>query len=293
MSDVIEVLFGADENYVPPLAVALVSLLTNNRRHRFRIHVVLDRELPEAQAKLSAMVQLFGNAELRFVPLQRTAFEELPAFRHFSHAIYLRLLAAELLPEVDRVLYLDCDLVVCADIGALWQVDLGACPVAGAPDMFMERQADAYVNSGVLLLDLDRWRAEGAGAACLRYISKHDAQLTYPDQDAINAVFAGRIHILPLRWNWQARMAEAGAVALGLTRQEFQYIRRNPGIVHYTTGSKPWMYRKEVHYAGLYRRYLALTGWNSAPMDKTLRRRISKAMRLMPLRRRLRWLRAG
>ena len=289
----IPVLLCADGAYCQHLAVTLASLLANNRQHRFAFTVATDRDYPAEQARLAGMVAGFSNATIRFVVFGLDRLAGLPVNLHLPPLVYIRLFAAELFEAtVEKILYLDTDLVVAGDIGALWATELGDRPAAAAPDVFIDAQRGLppgeYVNCGVMLLNLRQWRAENAQAALLAYMAENP-QVQYLEQDALNAVFAGRLAVVPLRWNFQARMAETKPATLGLTQAEFTDTRRHPGIVHYTTGSKPWMYRKDVHYKPLYYRYLALTPWRGyRPPDKTPRRIVSQYVRLMALRR---WLR--
>jgi lipopolysaccharide biosynthesis glycosyltransferase len=293
MDTSIPILLCADGAYFQHLAVTLASLLANNRQHRFALTVATDRDYPEEQARLTEMVDGFGNATIAFIVFRLDRLKNLPTNLHLPPLVYIRLFAAELFaPDVEKILYLDTDLAVAADIGALWATELGDHSIAAAPDVFIDAQRGLppgqYVNCGVMLLNLRQWRQENAQAALLAYMAAHP-DVHYLEQDAMNAVFASRIMALPLHWNFQARMAETSPAALGLGRAAFRELRRHPGIVHYTTGSKPWMYRKDVHYKPLYYRYLALTPWRAyRPPDKTLRRVISQYLRLMALRR---WLR--
>ena len=298
MPAAIPVLLCANGIYFQHLAVTVASLLANNRAHRFALTIATDREYPAEQAQLSEMIAGFGNATHRYTVFGLERVAGLPTGLHLTPLTYIRLFAAELFaPTVERVLYLDTDMVVAADIGALWATDMGNNPLAGAPDIYIDGQRSLppgqYVNGGVLLINLAQWRAEDAQTQLIHHIETHP-DLPWLDQDALNAVFAGRITVLPLRWNFQARMAEARPATLGLSKAQFRTTRRHPGIVHYTTGSKPWMYRKDVHYKNLYAHYLALTPWQGyhAP-DRTLRRRFSQAVRLMKLRRWVRWVMAG
>ena len=135
---------------------------------------------------------------------------------------------------MQRILYLDTDLVVADNIDDLWASEMGEDPIAGARDIYIDQQRQGvsgkYINAGVLLLNLKQWRAENACAKLIGYIGEHPG-LQYLDQDALNEVFAGRITILPLRWNFQARMAEAKSKLLGIGHDEFLHIRDYPGIV--------------------------------------------------------------
>jgi lipopolysaccharide biosynthesis glycosyltransferase len=120
-------------------------------------------------------------------------------------ATFIRLWIAETLKE-DRVLWLDVDTLVDADLTDLWNADLGDNIVAGVPDRyayrFPEISHDRYINAGVLLMDLKKWREEG-----LTELSKmmvNTRQLTYGDQDVINYLCDGRILYLGGEYNYSA-----------------------------------------------------------------------------------------
>jgi lipopolysaccharide biosynthesis glycosyltransferase len=278
------------------MAVAVCSLLVNNHTRHFDLTIVLDRPMPEETAKVETMVAAFGNATVCFRVFDTARLRGFPVGRHFSPVIYMRLFAAELFdPGIERVLYLDSDLVVCRDIGRLWDMVLGEYPVAAAADVFHDLHSghdgeDPTINSGVMILNLAQWRAENATAALLEYVAQHAAALVYPDQEAINAVFAGRICLLPIQWNFQPAMVEIDPALLGLTRDEFISLRNHPGIVHYTTNRKPWKYKKDVHYTHLYYRYLRLTPWRDyKPPDRNWRSRVTKFVKMARLKQFLRW----
>ena len=107
---------------------------------------------------------------------------------------------AKLLPDLDRVLYLDADVVVVDDLRALYATDLGSNVVAAAPDLYRQYRLAAfglsgsqpYVNAGVLLIDLARWRRESLTDRLVRFVERSGPQLELHDQDALNAVAAAQ-----------------------------------------------------------------------------------------------------
>lgn len=123
----------------------------------------------------------------------------------------------------------------------------------------------AYVNSGVLLIDVRRWRELGLAARVIDYACRAGNRLAYHDQDAINAVLAGRILTLPFRWNCQARMFRANGSLTEADRTAIRAATRDPAIIHYTTAQKPWMFTAFMPKRALYRHYLGLTAWRDAP----------------------------
>ena len=162
---------------------------------------------------------------------------------------FARFLLAELLPrEATRVLYLDSDLLVLGDLGALWTSSLeGNC--AGAVldyglDPLLQRQdpkcagmpaVNRYFNAGVLLIDLDLWRQEQIGERAAQYLAEHPDS-PYADQDALNVVLDGAWASLAEEWNFQ-RHLETSVVRM---KPELR-----PAIVHFITEAKPW--KREFH----------------------------------------------
>ena len=295
----IDVLLCGDLNYFQHMGVAVCSLLANNPAHRFRVTIVTDPGIADEIAKMEAMAATFGNAELRFPAFDMSLLETYPIRHHFTAFTFVRLVAPTLYDEaVDRVLYLDGDIVVCHDISELWQADMGDMPIAAVPDVYIDLNtcdptpgtSRTYVNAGVTLLNLRQWRKENATARLMDYLEAHSKELHYADQDALNAVFAGRVRYLPYRWNFQSDFAQLDPAELGMTRAEFRQLRNDPGIIHYASRWKPWFYRTEVNYRHLYWKYLGMTPWKGfVPKDRTPKYIVMKAVRLKTLKRVLRW----
>jgi lipopolysaccharide biosynthesis glycosyltransferase len=188
----------------------------------------------------------------------------------------MRFLAPEILPpEVNRALYLDCDLVVLEDLRPLWTMDMHGKSLAAAPDYPWGRPevtakrrtalglnaGHTYVNSGVLVLDLDRWRRDRISDRLFAYAEQQGAALAFHDQDTINAVLRDDIHLIDCRWNLQARMYLLGWRSFPSEFEATRHARRRPAILHYTTADKPWMFRSGAARKWHYFRYLDETAW--------------------------------
>lgn len=276
----IKIIFGVDGSYSQHLAVTLLSLLENNPGNRFDILVVTLNMGRDDRDRIAALACRFNNVDLTF---QRFAFDRYRHFRtdnHISHASYLRIFLPEILPEsVEKVLYLDCDLVVRRDIAPLWSRELGLEVLAAARNPFFVRHGDLemppgadYFNAGVLLINLKRWRQLDGTARLIRFIEAHHDHLWAHDQDALNAVFCGRISELAPQWNFQTSMLWCEPEALSLNYAGFRRLLQDPAIVHYTTPSKPWHFNNLHPYKQTYFSYLARTPYRDySPGEITLR----------------------
>jgi lipopolysaccharide biosynthesis glycosyltransferase len=188
--------------------------------------------------------------------------------------------------DVERVLYLDGDIVIVGDVASLWNTDLegallGAVDIPGSQAGIMRhglRPEDGYFNAGVLLIDLAQWRATGARDETLKYVATYPGRVHDVDQDALNACFHARRKRLPYKWNviWPF-FREPPTV--DLPRSEIETIRKDVCIVHYNGASKPWSYFCDHPLKGQYEKYLCMTEWRDfVPPDRTLLNKVRKAI---------------
>jgi lipopolysaccharide biosynthesis glycosyltransferase len=270
----ISVLFCCDPDYYQHLSVALVSLLENNKSNLFDINLISSQKDSAAEKKLSTSTSRFENFNLQ---LYYRSIEDISRWHtsfHIKSETYLRLFATYILPRnLEKTLYLDADLVVIDDLSDLWKTDLGDYALAAAPDPFgasrrgpLGMPSDTcYVNAGVLLLNLAKWRSDNLSARLADYIEREGSNLLFHDQDAINAVLHRAIKPLSYRWNYQAKMLRPPRFNALADRAAIREAGRSPAIIHYTSARKPWLFVMAMPAKRLYRRYLRMTEWRSAP----------------------------
>jgi lipopolysaccharide biosynthesis glycosyltransferase len=225
---------AADERFAPHFAAMLHSAWTHNPEAHFY--------LLDCGMKLQTLCKLATFASdhsirLTTEPVDTARFHDLPTTKFFSPAIYARLLIHELLPSTERVIYLDADTLVVSSLDPLWRTDMHGAIIAGVQDEAGDDEEfeTPYVNSGVLVLDLQRWRERQVSKLVIEYIRSH--HLTLPDQSAINAVCANQIVLLDDSWNYRV----SGR----------QRLMQCPRIIHFTGMLKPWLY-SNVAFAQLY-----------------------------------------
>jgi lipopolysaccharide biosynthesis glycosyltransferase len=271
----ISVLFCCDPGYYQHLAVALVSLLENNRNNTLDIHLISSGKDPMKEAWLSASTSRYHNFNLNTYYFNIEDLNKWHTSYHIKGEAYIRLFAPSILPKsLEKILYLDVDLIVIDDLSDLWKTDLGNYALAAAPDPFGASRRgplgipnDAcYVNSGVLLLNLAKWRSDNLSARLADYIEREGSNLLFHDQDAINAVLHPAIKSLSYRWNYQAKMLRLPRFTPLADLAAIREAGRSPAIIHYTSARKPWLFVMAMPAKRLYRRYLAMTEWRSAPL---------------------------
>ncbi len=270
-------LFCASASYFQHLAVTAVSA-TANTPGPMVLHVLTCDHDPAAEALLRQSLADRPGLSLTLHHVSAVRLQGLFADRHISADAYLRFLAPEFLPpSAARVIYLDCDTVVLADLRPLWQLDLKGKAVGAALDFTWDpdgteprrlaglgiEPGHIYVNSGVLLIDLERWRRDDIGRRLMEWAAAQ-RELRFHDQDALNAVLQGDIQLLDCRWNLQARMYQLPRRAFPEEFAHTREARRAPAILHYTTANKPWLFRSSIPRKRDYFRYLRMTAFHGA-----------------------------
>ena len=191
-----------------------------------------------------------------YITVDESTTSDLPTYGYQSRATYGRLFIGDLLPpDLSRVLYLDCDLIVLDDLLQLTEFDMQGFPIAavvdsGAPvfghGMGCWREAaldprTAYFNAGVMLIDLDEWRTSNIGGRSLDAIGRFAATITFGDQDVLNLSLNGNFSRLPLHWNQIHVLRQGGHQAYNFaSASEVDEAMFHPKIVHFTGIAKPW-----------------------------------------------------
>ena len=268
----ITVLFCCDPGYYQHLAVALVSLFLNNTNNFLDVHLISSRQDSAMEAKLAG--SLGGHDNFRLQIYYWNNDQRLYTSYHITIETYTRLFAATILDKsIDKILYLDSDLIVVDDLMSLWRTDVRDHVLAAVPDPFglwrrealgMPREG-SYVNAGVLLLNLARWRSDDLTRRLADFIAREGDNLVFHDQDAINAILHAATKVLPYRWNLQARMLRPRRLTSLADHAAIARAARSPAIIHYTSARKPWLFVAATPGKRLYRDYLRLTAWRAAP----------------------------
>jgi lipopolysaccharide biosynthesis glycosyltransferase len=250
----IEVLCASDERFLAHAATMLCSLLEHNPI--IRIHF-LHGSIPRSELlKLEALAANYGCEKIVFYDVRQVDFEDLRVDKWASIAVYYRLLAPRLLPDtIEKVLYLDSDLIVRKSLAPLWNTDIADRPLAAVPDYIGGTagrdlglpDGTKYFNSGVLLMNLQYWRRNSVAEQAISFIRHNPDKVQYWDQDALNANLANQWVELPTQWNWQDFDARG---------QD-----QEPAIVHFVSWDKPWRWSNKHPYKEEYHKYRLKTPW--------------------------------
>ncbi len=245
----IPIFFSTDNNYLPYLDVAIRSLIENaSKEYNYRIVILntgLDREKMDKIKALSS-----DKFIINFVDISHAIEDikhQLRNIYHFGLATYYRLFIEQLFPEYDKILYLDCDIVVLGDVSKLYFTNMEDNAVAGVVEQFILHspvfslytkeaigvENKNYINAGILLINLAKLREMQLEKQFVELLTTYNFDVIDPDQAYINYLCQGKIKYLPVEWN--------------RTPLE-QVVCSKPNIIHYALGVKPW--QKEDTFLG-------------------------------------------
>jgi len=246
----VPVALATDAKYLPYVAVSINSLAAHSAGSNLDIIVLYSGIKDEEIQAFSARYAELSNVSVRFVDVSESVGGSVLAdFRHVDRlpasACY-RLLLPNILKAYDKLIYFDVDVVVCSDIGELYATDVSDCYFAAAKDIVHSNSPeylswaaswgftewDAYVNTGVLVMNLERFRREPIIDKLLTVAVEASKYLC--DQDALNFVCKGAIAPLDPRWNVQL-----GNYCL---KEQIALTGDEMWAVHFTSAQKPWAF---------------------------------------------------
>lgn len=272
----IELAYTVDMRYLAPLCASLCSVLAHlSPQARIRVHVI-GSVSSAGQRALTRIAGAHGGARLEFLDVDASPFRELPLRNGKSVAIYYVLAIPRLLPDLDRIIYLDADVIVQADLSELWSRDVGRRPCLGviepgggraASDVRAWRELGMApdtpcLNSGVLVLNLRAWRDEGLSEKVIAHMKTRPTRLH--DQEGINAVLKGDWDQLEPEWNVCSAVYATRCVHDARARDRLRRLatrlKADTKILHFNLTRKPWHVGCPRIPRRLFLRYLKMSG---------------------------------
>lgn len=241
--------FSIDEEYLPHLAVALISLIHHNDCTNLSI-VVIHKNIRDS--KLEEMFEFFSAKGLRISFCNVDSFlDDISVGYHFNEVIFYRFLAAELFSDFEKILYLDSDIVVTDSILDIFEIELQSSAIAavdntnfsGVPS-HLKNFISRYLASGLLLINTHKFIEQGIKEKCIHFL--RNFQFEMPDQDSLSFVAQDFVAIDP-RYSVETAF---------LDKNDAKYdFAKNPKIIQFSGSSKPWHMNNDHPYKKLYWHY--------------------------------------
>lgn len=283
------VVYSSDDNYAQHTGVSIVSLLENNK-HFNSIHIyIIDNEISEANKSNLIDIMKYYQREITFIDFNNyKSILQLNMQWNISISAYARLFISSVLPiNVNKVLYLDCDTVIVNKIDQLWNTDVNEYYVAGVEDTVSSTTKNAvgidindkYINSGMLLINLKKWREDNIQDKFIKFIDSKNGSVNHHDQGVINGVLFKKIKTLNPKFNLMTvyyTMKREDIVSYYRIDNEFYSEKtikealKNPVCIHFTPGftTRPWIKGCKHPKKQVYLDYLEKTPWKNSKLQK-------------------------
>ena len=244
------ILVTLDSGYVKVLSVMLKSLLIADKKNTFDVYVMNSTLTGNDFETIKSFLHT-DRANLIDIKVDDALLRDAPVTDRYPKEMYYRIFAAKFLPQtVDRILYLDPDLVVTKSLENLYNTDMGSCYFAAASHVgnlltkvnnirLNTEEESPYINSGVMLMNIRLLRNEQDFTQVFEYIEKYRKLLILPDQDVISAVYGEKIlPIDPYVYNMTERLLiHPDTIEKGIN---MAWVAENTAIIHFCGRNKPW-----------------------------------------------------
>lgn len=281
------IVLATDDNFIQHCAVTIVSVVMNNPPD---IHFyVLTEGISEVnKSRLTGLADNF-NCKIEIILVDSAKLIDCPmpaasGLSHISIATYYRLFIPSLLPDnIDRVLYLDCDIVVRKNLTSLWEIPLENMAV-GAVNHVVDWNVSAtqrlnypveagYFNAGVLLMNLKYWRTNDISGELFRFLAQKKDVIKFHEQDALNGLLYDKCLRISCRWNMMSgffmkNLKSIHDILNGNIINDYAALKKeiateiyDPAVVHFVSKPKPWDPGCYHPYKNEYYKYLSYTPW--------------------------------
>lgn len=260
LSGIYHIAFCVNDNYVKFICVTIRSLIETQKNKELFFHILTDWISDKSRHRLKETIgPMNTNIHLEIHIVDDCSLLNLSRGIWPKHAWY-RILIPQLLPEINKILYLDADTIVNEDLSFLFSINMENCGIAGVLDYKYKEHSkriglpnEKYLCSGILLMNLDYWRKNHITSKIINWATINTSIIKFPDQDSINWICNERKKVLPLKY--------------GILMNHFQYeplikdfpnqlkeAFYHPVIIHYA-GAHPWFLENNHCHANIWRYY--------------------------------------
>lgn len=253
----INIAFGVTKDWLKYTYTTICSILCNGSENDYQFFIMCDiseeefrKDFEKVHKKLNHSQKIYPN----YIQMNNADFEGIIHDERVGISALYRLKLSSL-TDVDKVIYLDSDIVVLDDISKLWNYDIKDYLAGAVEDKYSDlmtcraelKDGDIYFNSGVMLMNLKRFREENLEEKIFNKLS--EAENDYSDQDVLNYICQNRVLYLPLRYNLMLTTDDPNAFPN--RKDEYNEALENPFILHYSI--KPWIL--PVQHSEYWRKY--------------------------------------
>lgn len=281
------ILIPINHAYYDAARIMLQSLFRNNKNCNIVIYLFYTNIENKQIIELKSLIEK-NHSILHVIKINDDMLKNVP-IGSFSKETYFRLFAPLLLPpDLDRILYLDIDMIIAGSIRKIYESDFKnnlfmavadtSLGIEEAKKTLHMNNSDIYVNAGVLLMNLDLLRKEFDMEKVIGYAVKHPDKVPNCDQDLINKFYHERIGYLDWKYNYEARFHSVLEILMYPFQMKF--LLKKVRIVHYMGQKKPWKPGFNGKFLREYYRYARHTSY-AEEVRKNMQRRLVNIIKLL------------
>lgn len=297
-----DVVYFTSDLFAGATGISILSLMKNNKAFSdIHFYVFEDGVTEENKNLLKKSVEEDYKRKITFLkmPMADECFDYKFKTKYYMGRTYLRLCLDKYLPEnVDKVLCLDSDTLILGDLSDIWNMDLGNNVLAGVSDclnvkaynyQFGLNEDNIYINVGMSIIDVKKWREEKLTDVAKAYIREKNGTVFFVEQTMMNYICRNRIFKLPLKYNCYTllyafsydELLKLRKPTYFYTKQEVEEAKADPRLVHFTRNfymmSRPWIKGCDHAMTPEYQKYKAMSYWPELEEDRRTRKEKMKA----------------
>lgn len=258
---VIHIGYGVDDNYVRCMATSIASFCINNREKNLEFHVIAAAFSKENKDKLKILAKQY-MINIIIYELDINYFKSLPIMtNNITVATYFRFILPLVLENVEKLFYIDADIVCLKNADDLFNIDLDGKIIAAVSDLekmnnrrnkVLHLKKHVYFNAGMMIIDISEWNKYEVLNKAITIINKNPKIFIYQDQDVLNKILSGRIKYISKAFN---------------CIDVYDFKQNEIVLLHFANHPKPWSkyWKINVNYneftSNLYRLYEQKTPW--------------------------------
>lgn len=273
-----------DHNYVMPTGIMICSVCVNHTNCNVKFHVICNDDVTDEDKTALINIACQYHHSICFYPVNievphSFTINKTEQPKHITIAAYYRLFLVEILPaNIDKVLYLDSDVIVRHSLQEMYNTDIHDYAVGAITDCFEGNieyynrlrysPSLGYFNSGVLLVNLEYWRQNKILQEGIDFATMYPERIVYHDQDILNYLFKNKKKTLSLKFNLQnVHLYKKIMISWEYETELYEAIN-DPYIIHYTSSCKPWKKKCTNPYKNEFLKYKMMTQWKDTPLWK-------------------------
>ena len=280
------ILYTLNDNFVPQVAAGICSVCENNKNIKNINFYIISYGIKDINKK--ELIKIVNNYNRNMNIIELDSLEKYIDFDYdtlgWNKVILARIFMGKLLPEnIKKILYLDGDTIVRGSLKELWDLKMGDKILGMSIEPTVDKKRKnklglekyPYYNSGVLLVDLEKWRKEKADEKIIEFYKKNNGNLFAADQDAINGALKDKIYTISPKYNFYNIFYQypykflkklMGQVPY-ISKKEFDSAVKEPVIIHFLGEERPWRLGNNHKYKNDYLKSLNLTNYKNCNFE--------------------------